>query len=103
MIQFEPTLVTSDFRDFKTRYNDPTNAIFRFSNGLSIISNAYSTLSNSLSTNGNAITNDGNGVFKGGMTLRDSGIDSQDYKRTKCFVYVMTNCLIYPYREDDFI
>lgn len=30
MIQFEPTLVTSDFRDFKTRYNDPTNAIFGF-------------------------------------------------------------------------
>jgi type IX secretion system substrate protein len=31
-IQYEPTLVTSDFRNFNTRHNDPTNAIFGFGN-----------------------------------------------------------------------
>lgn len=29
-IQYEPTLLTSDYRNFVTRANDPTNAIFGF-------------------------------------------------------------------------
>lgn len=32
MIQYEPTLQVENYRDFVTRYNDPTNAIFGFGN-----------------------------------------------------------------------
>lgn len=73
MIQYEPTLITNDYRDFTTRPYDNTNAIFRFSNGLSIISNAYSTLSNSLSTNGNGIQRSGKASRSGGCAIRKDG------------------------------